>query len=226
MTSVKYTILSFIVTTSAYYIADRWFNFLESFNLDIIPDYLNVIDVLLFSAVGIASAFLLRKSRKDKKQPLTEEQKHLVESKISHSNDLKKLYDRITSIRAEKNSQNNLIFTVAPPMTYNPDKNTDLEATRKRILERDDQLKGSWTSIHAMTDISYILQHLEDKEYKNINKYWKKANKLLKKYNKNNKEETKSKVDETLQSFRQELLSLVDRLNNDHIMKGKCDSCP
>lgn len=154
-----------------------------------------------------------------------EERKH-VEAKISHSHDLKKPYDRITSIRAEKNQDGVLIFTVVPPIMHNPDENTELEETRKRISERNEQLSGSWTPITVMTDIQYALQHLENKKYKKINKKWKKANKLLEKYNKNNKEQTKIKIDEILQEFRQELLTLVDRLDNNHIIKGECDGCP
>jgi len=187
-----------------------------------LPDIL-LIGLIIVGGIGGIYGYI---TSKPKKQPLSEEQKHLIASRISHSHNLKKLYNRITSIRAEKNIQTNLIFTVTPSMTYDPNESTGLEETRKRISERDDQLKGSWTPITIMTDIQYVLQHLEDKEYTSINKLWKKANKLLEKYNKNNDKKTKIKIDETLQTFRQELLTLVDRLNNDHIMKGKWDICP
>ena len=183
-----------------------------------------VLGILL--VIGAISGIYDYRLRKPKKQPLAEEQKYSIASKISHSHDLKKLYDRIASIRAEKNKQNKLIFTVSPLPIHNISENTNMDEARKRISEYNDQLSGSWTPINIMVDSQHALKHLENKEYKNIHKHWNKANKLLEKYNKNNNEETKTQIDDALQTFRQELLTLVDKLDNDHIMKGKCDVCP
>lgn len=210
----------FIASTIAYYVIERWLNFLESLVPDFIP-YLNFLDVIFIGLAGFGVYLIVRE--KTKKQPLSEEQKQLIASKISHSHALKKLYNRIVSVRAEKTKQDILIFTVSPPMMYDPNEDVLLKETRRRIQEYADT---PMTPLDVVQEAPYALQHLEDKEYKNINKHWKKANKLLEKYNKNNDEQTKTKIDESLQAFRQELLTLVDRLNDGHIMKGKCGSCP
>lgn len=162
-------------------------------------------------------------SRNSKKQPLSDEQRHLVASKVSHSFELKKIYSRIASIRIEKNEQDILIFVISPRMMHDPNEDVPLEEKRRRIQEYADT---PMTPLDAVQEAPYALQHLEDKKYRNINKHWKKAQNLLEKYNKKNGEKTKAKINEALQLFRQELFSLEDRLNNDHIMDGKCDSCP
>jgi len=205
--------------------ADKWFNLVQGFLDDWYPnlsDYLLVLLIMIMVVIGI----YYYKTNQPKKQPLTQEQRLRIGAKISHSHDLKKFYERMSSIKSDTDEQNHLIFYVTPPLMYDPNERTDLEETRRRILEHNNDLHDGWTPLSVVSDTVHALQHLKDREYKNINKKWKKANKLLKKYNKNNKEQTKIKMDETLQEFRQGLLTLVDRLDNNHIMKGKCDVCP
>ncbi|MGB6462859.1 MAG: hypothetical protein WBF38_01365 [Nitrosotalea sp.] len=142
---------------------------------------------------------------------------------IKHTINLTRTYRRLYTLTAEKNSKDELILT-ALPIVRRFDELTNLSKQErdKIILNEASQPR---TDIRYIQDREDAMEHL--KEYTHIDKYWRKSEKLLKKYNDKKDKKIISELNTSLKNFNRELTNLVGRIEkSNHIIKGKCKSCP
>jgi len=195
MTSVKLKILSFITLTAIYYIIERWLNFLEGSNLYIIPDYLTIIDAILFVVVGMASVILLIKNKKS-----PEDTNPNVQYKRKHTEDLNKIYLRLCKAVMRHSHKD---WKIVLPIEYREFSNLGAELEYMQ-LRNNNPWQTEYVEIEfhnhykAYDYLPDALKHLEHKTYKEINQHWVKTEKLLEEFNKRPKFD--QKLHETIES--------------------------
>jgi hypothetical protein len=189
-----------------------------------ITEPLLIVEIIALAIMATGGIMILNErygwiKKKDSNENLSDYQ---LQGKIKHiENDLLPAYRRLIGLETEE-KDSKLVFLVNP-----------LHKRRKRNATFDEAWQEVWemehipkTPLEVLTDGGSALEHLKHKDYNDIYQHFKKAEELVHKFNENHDELLKPQIDESVQNFRIRLVHLIDRLDNNHILKGKCSSCP
>ncbi|MGH2612877.1 MAG: hypothetical protein ACRDFB_07485 [Rhabdochlamydiaceae bacterium] len=195
----------------------KWSKPVQSFFDNIYPHLYDSILVALI--VGSAVIGIYYYKTKDSSKKLLD---HEMEGKIKHTqNDILPAYRRLVGLQTEEKN-GKLVFMV-DPIHRRSKRDKTLDEAFQEVWEMQNTPK---TPLEVLTDGVSSLEHLKNKEYKEIYKHFKKAKESVENFNQTKNESLKPKIDESIVNFKRELIHLIDRLDNNHLLKGKCSSCP
>ncbi len=175
-------------------------------------------DVILIGLVTLAIIFGIDEIRQSRNKLHT----HEIDGKIKHiQGDLLPAYRRLIGLETEE-KENKLVFMVNP-LYQDHKRNQTFDEAYQDVWEREHMPK---TPLEVLTNGGSALEHLKHKDYKDTYQHFKKAKDLVEKFNQNHDESLKPQINESIRNFKMKLVHLIDRLDNNHLMKGKCLSCP